>query len=199
MANANITPIYNPINILVGQVQLFIQNYNAGAPPSLPADSVLLGTPWGGSWLPAGATDTGIELSFQRKPMDITIEEQQTPVDQMSDSTAVMFNITLAEDTLQSMMWAMGGGVVTVNPPTTILPGVQVLTIASDLAKYAVGMEGKNQFGYYRRALLEPCTSVGTAKVDFRRANNKRMWATSFNYLDKLENMNIREMYTPHV
>lgn len=199
MANANITPQYNPINVLVGQVQMYVQNYNSASPAALPADSVLLGSPWGGSWLPAGATDTGIELSFQRKPVDIMIEEQQTPTGQASDSTAVMFNVVLAEDTLQTMMWAMGGGTVTQNAPTTLLPGVNVLQIASDLASYSIGLEGKNQFGYWRRVLAQPCTSVGTAKVQFLRAKNKRMWATAFNYLDRLENLAIREMYTPHV
>lgn len=199
MPNVNITPVYNRLNVLVGQVQMYIQTYNSAAPAALPADSVLLGTPWGGAWQTAGATDTGIELSAQRKPTDITIEEQQTPVDQVSDSMAWMFNVTLAEDTLQSMLWALGGGSITVNPPTTLLPGVQVLQIASDMAYYSVGLEGKNQFGYYRRVLCQPCTSVGTAKVDYRRSTNKRMWATSFNYLDRLENIGIREMYTPHI
>lgn len=199
MANANVSPIVNTGNVLVGQVQMFICSYNASTPATLPLDSVLLGTPWGGAWLPAGATDSGIEFSFQRKPVDITIEEQQTPVDQTSDSTAAMFNVTLAEDALQQQAWAMGGGTITVNPPTTTLPGVNVLQISSDLAKYSIGLEGKNQFGYYRRVLAQPCTSIGTAKVDYSRSKNKRMWATSFNYLGTLESLGIREMYTPHV
>lgn len=199
MPNANVTPAYNRVNVLVGQVQMYVQTYNSSSPATLPADSVLLGTAWGGSWLPAGATDAGIEFSFQRKPIDITIEEQQTPIDQLSDSTAVMFNVILAEDTMQTMIWALGGGSITVNPPTTTLPGVNVLTIASDMANYSIGLEGKNQFGYYRRFLAQPCTSVGTAKVAYVRAKNKRMWATSFNYLDKLENLGVRDMYTPHI
>jgi hypothetical protein len=198
MVNVNVAPQYNRLNVLVGQVQVYIQTYNSASPPSLPADSVLLGTPWGGQWVAPGATDTGLELSFQRKPTDITIEEQQTPVDQASDSSTYQYNLTFAEDTLQQMMWAMGGGSITRNPPTTTLPGVDVLVISSDLANYAVGFEGKNQYGFYRRVLAQPCTSVGTAKVDYRRSTNKRMWATTFNYLDKLENLIIHEMYTPH-
>jgi hypothetical protein len=185
------TPTYTRSNVLVGQAQAYLQPYNASSPATLPAATVQLGTAWGGSWVPVGATDSGLEFDFQRKPVDIMIEEQQTPVQVVSDSTDVEVPLTLAEDTLQTMLWAMGGGTITTTTPSG--ETIATLVITSDIGQFSLGFEGMNQYGFFRRVLLQPCVSVGQAKVAYRRSKDKRMWDTSFTYLDKLENMVIQE------
>jgi hypothetical protein len=184
------TPTYTRTNVNVGQAQMYLQTYSSSAPAALPANSVAFNTPasWTAlSWIPIGATDSGVTFSFQRKVSDIMVEEQQTPVQELSDSTDVHIEVTLAEDTLQQALWAMGGGTLTPSG------GFVTLQVASDLQQYSVAFEAANQFGYFRRYLLQPCTSVGTAKVAYRRAKDKRMWITQFTYLDKLENMQVVE------
>lgn len=187
-------PPYTRSNVLVGMATLYVQPYVATAPAALPADTVGLNTVWGGSWVPIGATDQGASLDFSRKTVNIMIEEQQTPVLVLSDSTDVGVTVDLSEDTLQTMLWAFGGGTITVTAPGTGAPGVQTLTIHSNLDSFALGMEGTDPAGFWRRMLFQPCISAGKVSAKFRRAANKRMYTTTFTYLDKLENMIIREM-----
>jgi hypothetical protein len=174
---------------------MYLQAYNPAAPAALPAFATV-NTPGNTSaftalnWVPIGGTDSGVTFAFQRKVSDIMIEEQQTPVQELSDSTDVHLEVTLAEDSLQQMLWAMGGGTITANSPGT---GWATLVIQSDLQQYSIAMEAVNKFGFPRQWLLQPCTSVGTAKAAFRRAKDKRMWVTQFTFLDKLENMVTRE------
>lgn len=184
-----LTPAYVPTNVITGQASMFLQfPWSSAAPQTAPdVVAVPIGTAWGGLWIPAGASDSGVELDFVRKTVSIMIEEQQTPVDILSDSTDIHVNITLAEDTLQTWMWAMGGGTITVTSQT------QQLVVPSIMQKFAVGFEGSNQYGFPRRVVMQPCVSIGNAKVAFRRAKNARTWATSFNYLGTLENMFIKE------
>jgi len=190
-------PQYDRTKVLVGQAQMYLQDYNSTSPATLPADTVMLGTSWTTSmplWLPAGASDSGLELDFQRKPNDVFVEEQATPVVELSDTVAIGVKITLSQDSFQTMRWALGGGTITEIAPGVGQPGVEVLVVPTDMANFSLGFEGQNEFGFWRRVLLQPCTSVGTLAVAFRRSKDKRMYATQFNYLDKLENMGIRQM-----
>jgi len=189
----NATPSYNLQNVMVGQASMFLQLYNSGSPASLPAITVPLNTAWGGSWVPVGASDDGVTLNFQRNTNNILIEEQQTPALVLSDSTDVGVGIVLAEDTLTSMMNAMGGGAITVVPPASGVPGTATLQLHSDLDQYSVGFEGKSPAGYWRRALFQPCVSVGKISLKFRRAKDKRMYQTEFTYTGPLESIIIQE------
>jgi len=191
---ANEQPAYTASNVLVGQAAMYLQLYNPSVPATLPADTVALNTAWGGSWVPVGASDDGVTLNFQRNTNNILIEEQQTPVLVLSESTDVSVGVTLAEDTLTSMMNAMGGGTITVTPAASGVPGIAVLQLADDLVQYAVGFEGKNQYGFWRRCLFQPCVSTGKIAAKFRRAKDKRMYQTEFPYTGAVSSIVIREM-----
>jgi hypothetical protein len=189
-----VQPTYTRQNVLTGMVQLYVQPYNSTSPAALPADTVGIGTAWGGSWVGIGATDQGVSHDFSRKTVNVMVEEQQTPVDVLSDSTDVGITTDLAEDTLQTLLWAFGGGTITNTAPGTGTPGVSVLQISSALAKFSLGAEGTDPAGFWRRMLWQPVVSAGKVSAKYRRAASKRMYSTTFTYIDKLENLVIREM-----
>ena len=62
--------IYDRRNVLTGQAQCYFKKLAAAdyvTPPSYPADTVSLGTPWTGGWSPIGATLDGLQFGFQRR------------------------------------------------------------------------------------------------------------------------------------
>lgn len=192
-------PTYNRLNVLVGMANCFVQPWNPAVPAVLPSDLIALNGVWAAPWTAIGATDQGLSFSFQRKTTNIMIEEQQTPVQVTSDATDVMALVDLAEDSLTTMLWAFGGGTITAIAATVPQPAMNVLQIHSNLDNFAFGFEGSDPAGFYRRVLLQPVVSAGKVDAKYRRAAGKRMYQTSFTYLDKLENIMIREMVGPHL
>lgn len=184
------TPTYNGAKVNVSQAQLYYQPYLVGTPGTLPADTVALGTAWTTPWTPIGATDQGVTLNFSRKTQDIMIEEQQTPILVLSDSTDVSIDVVLAEDALEQLRVAMGGGTITVGTTS------DTLVINSDISQFSIGLETKNPEGLARRFLFQPCVSTGNIKTQFRRAANKHMYSTSFVYTGAIENITIKNLHS---
>ena len=184
------TPAYTGSNVVVSQAQLYYQPYVVGTPGTLPADTVALGTAWTTPWVAIGATDQGVTLNFARKTQNIMIEEQQTPILVLSDTTDVSIDVDLAEDGLEQLRVAMGGGTITTGTTS------DTLQINSDVSQFAIGLETKNPAGLARRFLFQPCVSTGNIKTEFRRAANKHMYSTSFVYTGALENITIKNLHT---
>lgn len=113
---ATATGQYNsvtPSNVLVGFATLWVApNLGGLTPEPIPADTILLGQPWGGNWTTPGATETGVTWSVDEKDTNIMIEEQPNPVDVIADTQDYMFEATLVEDTIQNMLLAYGRGTV---------------------------------------------------------------------------------------
>lgn len=191
-------PSYNRLNVLVGLANCYVQPYNPLVPAALPSDMIALNGVWASPWIPIGATDQGLSFEFQRKTTNIMVEEQQTPVQVTSDATDIMAVVDLAEDSLQTMLWAFGGGTITAIAAAPTQPAMSVLQVHSNLDQFAFGFEGTDPAGFYRRVLAQPCVSAGKVDAKFRRAAGKRMYQTSFTYMNSLENLMIREMTGPH-
>ncbi|WP_027947218.1 hypothetical protein [Amycolatopsis taiwanensis] len=189
-----LVPTYDPAKVLVGQAAMYLQPYNAASPATLPEDIVPLGTPWGGLWTPPGATMDGLSFDVKRTPQDITIEEQMTPVDQRTKSMDFTANFELAQDTLETMLWAYGGGTIVSTAASSGVPGTSVLTISDEMDNFAFGFEGVNEAGFWRRILLQPVKSVGNAKTQYRRANNQRTYAISLTALCAPSDVVIKNM-----
>lgn len=189
---ANITPEYAAENVLVGQARLLLQPVIPGGPAAaLPLDTVPMNGPWGVAWTAIGATDEGVTLAFSRTTENITIEEQSVPVDVTTTETNFAVNAALAEDTFKTMRIAFGGGTITTVAATPAAPGIQRLKISSELEQFALGLEGKNEFGFWRRILIPVTLSVADAEAQYRRAAAKRMWNVSFRSLTDIENCDI--------
>lgn len=177
------TPTYDRTQVLVGQARRFIAPYVAGSPAALPANTVALNGTWATPWVEIGATMAGLEFAFKRTTKKIMIEEQQTPVQITTTDTQFSFGLELAQDSLDTMKLAYGGGLITTVAPTTGVPGTQQLQIGADLSQYSFGFEGQNEFGFWRRVLVPVVVSVADVKTEYVRASKQRTYKVSFESL----------------
>lgn len=193
-----VTPTYQRANILTGQAQMYLAPYIVASPPALPADTVELGGAWPAAWAAVGATLNGLSFKFARTVNDIKIEEQSVPVDKRTTETKFTMDTELSEDTLQAMLYAYGGGVISTTAATSVLPAMQVLAIASELTQFSFGFEAVNEFGFFRRVLVPIVVSVANASTEFKRADKQRTYAVSFESLIDVAQVVIRNKTAPH-
>lgn len=189
-------PIYDRTEVRVGLAQVYLAAYDAVSPAVLPADTVALGAAWPAvpqPWVPIGATEEGVKFIFQRQTEDIRIEEQQTPVDVATTEVNVNVECVFAEDKFESIRYAAGGGTITTQAAASGVIGKKTLVFSSDLSHYALGLEMKNKFGFFRRMLIPDTISVADITAEYRRATAKRMYAASFRTLVKPEDIQFFE------
>lgn len=196
MPFAAVAPEYHRENVLVGQAacRLWPIDPSDVSQPALPADTVAINAAWPAGWVPIGATQEGVTLTFSRSTENITVEESEVPVDVRTTEVNMAVNTTLSEDTFESMRVAFGGGTITTTPATATTPGTRKLVISNELQQFAMGLEGRNEFGFWRRILIPIVLSVADAEAQFRRAAAPRRWNVSFRSLVPIEDCDIREM-----
>lgn len=168
----------NANNVVVALAGAWIQPWNASVPAVLPADTLGYQGDWssGSAWQMLGGTDQGWELNVSTKTSEINIEEQSTPVAVLADSKSVAVSGSLAESALQNLLWAYGGGIITTVAASSGHPGTSTLTLQDDLQIWAMGVETKNQAGFYRRFLIPKVVVASDTKTNFRRAAEKQMY-----------------------
>lgn len=191
---ASFIPTYVAANVLTGSAKMYTQVFNAAVPPVTPPDTLALGVAWDAPWTPIGATEAGVTFSFKRTTDDITIDEQVTPVDKRTKDLNFMMDVELSEDTINSMVLAYGGGGIVTTAAASGVPGVKVLTIASDLTYFSFGFEGINSYGMPRRVIVPISVSTANAKTQYQRSKKQRTYATSFESLVAPELVVIREI-----
>lgn len=191
-------PRYTRKNIVRGMAQLWIRDYDETA--ELPADTLALGGDWSNAttgdteWTYIGASESGATMRFTRETTDITIEEQVNPVDVAVNSMDPRIEITLSEDSLETMRIAYGGGDVAVTAPGTTTPGVRELNIAQDLQHFSLGLEAENSDKFWRRVLFLDVLSVAEVETAYRRSETQRLYACSFRLISPIDDLVIREM-----
>lgn len=194
-------PRYTRKNIVRGMAQLWIRPYDATA--SLPGPTMPLGGDWtqttgslGGhaDWDYIGASESGATLRMTRETTDISIEEQSNPVDVAVNTMDPRIEITLAEDTLETMRIAYGGGTITTVAPTATVPGYRELNVTQDLEHFTIGLEAENSDGFWRRVLMLDVLSVAEVETSYRRAEGQRLYACSFRLISPIEDLVIMEM-----
>ena len=194
MAAVAIAPEWHREKVLVGQAAVRLQPIDPEGPaPALPADSIPINGTWGAGWVPIGATEEGVTLAFSRSTENITVEESAVAVDVRTTEVNFAVNANLSEDSFDTMRVAFGGGTITATPATATLPGMQSLVVSSELEQFALGLEGKNEFGMFRRILIPIVLSVADAEAAFRRAAAPRRWNVSFRSLVDIEQCDIRQ------
>jgi hypothetical protein len=145
------------------------------------------------AWNPIGASESGATVRFSRATNDITIEEQLNPVDIATTSVDPRIEVTLAEDTLETMKLAYGGGQITTVAPTSTVPGYRELRIAEDIEHLTLGLEGVNSKSQWRRVLWLDVLSVADVETAYRRAETQRLYAVSFRLVSPIADAVIRE------
>lgn len=162
-------------NVIVGEATLYI----APANTAMPADTVNLGAAWPVGWTYIGATDAGVTLTVNTNTQDITIEEQSTPALVTVTTKDVTVGFALAEDTVANMKTAYGGGTLTTQAAATGTIGKDTLVLSDTLDQLAVGFEGINPKGFFRRVYIPVAMSIASVATPYRRAAAKRMYPTT--------------------
>lgn len=195
---ADFIPRYTRKNVIRGQAQIWIRSYVETA--VLPLNTLELGGNWADTvngnvaWKPIGATEGGVTMRFTRDTTDISIEEQVNPLDVATNTLDPRIEATLAEDTLETMVTAYGGGNIVETPAATGVVGTRELTINEELQHLSLGMEGMNTSGFWRRALWLDVLSVAEVETSHRRAETQRLYAVSFRLVSPISQLKIREM-----
>lgn len=191
------TPTYDRKKVMAGMVAVRLAPYSATAPAALPAESVALGGTWPTTpqpWTALGATDQGASFMFRRSTQALKVEEQLTPVAVETSEIEFKIEATLAEDTLETMRTAFGGGTITTTAAAVGVVGKKTLVLSSDLDHFALGLEGKNPEGFWRRILVPEVVSIADVEVTYRRSANLRLYKVSFWALSAIEEVVISNM-----
>lgn len=190
-------PRYVRKNVIYGTAAIWTRPQSDLA--TLPSNALALGGDWAvpatgdASWTPIGASEAGATMRFSRSTNDITIEEQMNAVDVTTTALDPRLEITLAEDTLETMRIAYGGGTITTVAPQTGVPGTRELTIAEDIEHLTIGLEGMNTKLQWRRVLWLDVLSVADVETSYRRAEGARLYACSFRLVSPISALKIRE------
>ena len=186
---ATAAPAYQRTNILVGQASCFIPPYSSATPAALPPISQGLNVAWASPWVPVGATEKGLDFKYARKVVDVTVEEQMTPVAVPTKNLDWSLDLQLSEDTLQTMKTSFGGGTITqvaasgTPGQAGYIPPYETFQISQDVQQLAFGFEQGNEYGLPRRCLVPVVVAAGTIDLKFQRADAQHMYMTSFRVL----------------
>ena len=191
------TPQYDRTKVMSGQVQVYLAPYSTATPALLPPETVALGGVWPAvpqPWTPIGATEQGVSFVFRRSTQAHRIEEQLTPVAVETTEIECKVEATLAEDTLDTLRLAFGGGTIATTAPGVGTIGKKTLTLSSDLTHFALGLEGPNPEGFWRRILIDDIVSIADVEQVNRRAQALRLYKVSFWSLVPPEDMQFVNM-----
>lgn len=184
-------------NVLVGTALLYVAPYGSAGEP-MPADTIALGSAWGGNWVAMGGTQQGVKITVNPKTIDIMIEEQMTPAQVVVDTEDIRVDTTLSEDIIANMKLAYGGGTIVTQAPTVSLIGKTTLTLADSLDLLSVGFEARNSFGLFRRVYIPKVVSIATVATDYRRAAVQRLYPVTLRAICDPTLITIEEQTAPH-
>jgi hypothetical protein len=192
-------PQFNPENVLVGPAALYLRKFDRTkkAPDLIVPNDTPLWSPWeeiDPLWQHIGMTNEGVTNAFSRDTEDITGEEMSIPVLVTTTGAEWNVNTVMIEDVLQVMLWAFGGGRITTVAGTDTEAGYEDLEVAEEMDLMALGLEGKNEFGYARRMVVPKVVSVADVEVEYRRAEDKHQYETSFRSLCRTRDVLIRNI-----
>lgn len=114
---------------------------------ALPADTVLWGTTWGGSFADVGYTSGGVHFTTEVTRGEIRVDQELDPVLRPATARTASMNTNLAEFKASNIVTATGQGSVTTLAATTATRGHDDYALGSTVADnfYAVGFDIKAQ------------------------------------------------------
>ncbi len=180
-------PTQTLTNVLVGSANFYLAAENSAGP----ADSVNHNDVWGSPWTYAGVSQDGLTLGVDRKEKKHMVDELDTPVVITVESTSVKVMFKFAEATLENFKYAAGGGTITTQPAAVGVIGKKTLVLSQGLDKIAVGFEGLNPQGFYRRIIIPKVISVGKIKTEWDRSKNKQIFAAEFEAVCPVKDISI--------
>lgn len=172
-------PVKTITNVLVGRANLYIgPEGTAGPADSVPFDeSWTTGIP---AWYHPGYSDSGLDFSVDKKEKRHYVDDISVPAVITIEETTMKVGFTFAEATLENLRYAAGGGAITKTNPGVGVVGKTSLKLSEDLEVVALGFEGKNPQGFYRRVIVPRVVSIGKIKAQLDRSKNKQVYAAEF-------------------
>ena len=176
-------PAYNTTNVVYG-VGIVM---TAPLGTSLPSDQNLgVASNWTisspGGWTYIGCTDAGVSVTWNPTTIDISIEEQPTPVAVIVDKATAQVTFDFSEETLANINMAYGNaGTISITAPGASQPGKSTLSLSTVFPQMACAVISRNQLGFARVMSIPAMMSTGQVKTDYRRSANQRLYPTTFN------------------
>lgn len=137
---------------------------------ALPADTVLWGVTWGGSWVDLGYTDGGVEFRAGVDFADVNVDQSLDPVYQVPTGRDLGARFNMAEINAVNFKLASGMGAI-----TTVAAGAarghDDLTISGTIAQVfqTLGIDVKNPGdGEAIRIFLKKVFPTGSQSLPFR-------------------------------
>lgn len=165
-------------NVMVGVATLFIAPATTPSPTFTAKTGKLAALP--AAWVASGFSESGVTLNVDKKLVDIRVEEQSTPVDVVTTTTTVTIDLTFAEDTVQNMLNAYGGGSIAATVGGATIKAHTILTLADALNFVAIALTGKSPKGGTRLIYVPKLVSGGKVKTTYRRAKSPRTYPATF-------------------
>lgn len=157
-------------NVLVGYAKMWTGPKDTVRPP----DTLAEGADWASPWTYIGGTEEGVALLSSSEQTEIRIEEQDTAVRLVPNQRNTRVRAVLSEATLENLKLALGGGAITTVAAASGQPGMKVYTFSDALDELAVGFEGVNPLGFFRRLYIPSVISVADLETRWRRAANNQ-------------------------
>lgn len=170
--------LYNKQNVVKGMAMLYVAPWTDSL--TFPSDDTPLFAPdnagWSSTWAAAGASDEGYKLTIDSSTQTENIEEDPQPVSVDLEGREIKIEAALAEDTLETIKLAVGGGSIAVQAASSTVVGKRTLTLNDSIDRVAAVLEMKNKFGLARRWIIPEMMAGGSVSTDFRRAAGKRLY-----------------------
>lgn len=193
--------LYDANNVVVGNAVLWTAPWVAApGTKALVADTVALFnvTTWEtDGWVGAGATNEGFKVNVETSTTTVTIEEQSTPVDETIEGKTITIEAELAEDTLQTMSWAWGGGTIVTTAAGAGTPGTSKMNLTNEIKYVTAALEMRNFKGLARRIYVPKMSISGSGETSFRRSADKRLYPVRLNSLCRPEDIQIVDITAP--
>lgn len=197
--------LFNKQNVAIGVAYPFVAHFedfdtatfpNGPVAPDL--DDLVWGDPWPDPWIYVGATVEGATFSVEPSSKDIPIEESPTPALTLADTTDISITTELAEDVLQNLLLAYGGGgTIEVIAPGATTKGLKKLHLSSNFGLMAAGMDMKLRNGKTRRIMVPQMNSTGKAETSYRRSDSARTYPIEMHAVCEPEDVEIVEEDLP--
>jgi hypothetical protein len=152
-------------------------------------DSVGLFVGWDAPWVHPGLTNEGVNASIERDLNFHRVEEQSSPTNVSVNTSTLSFATALAEDVLDNLKLAIGGGVLAKVAAAAGQIGKTTFRPSDEVEVIAVGFEAKNTFGFFRRIYLPRAVSVGSVEMAYRRSESKRVFGTQLQSISDLQDV----------
>ncbi len=136
---------------------------------AVPADTVLWGTTWGGSWADVGYTSGGVHFTTEVTRGEIRVDQELDPVLRPATARTASMTTNLAEFKAQNIVTATSQGSVTTVAATTATRGHDDYALGSTVADnfYAIGFDLKAQDSEAIRVIGWRGQTTGAPTFDF--------------------------------